>query len=114
MNIAINIIEDVLFNNVQRVVLISNDSDFVPLIHFLKRRCKNLEIILYTPPNRPTVFQLKEAMCRFYDVNIEKLNKKRIDNRDIKIYKLSRELILKCKMPQEITINEKILSNPYE
>lgn len=118
MNIAMNVIEDVLFNGINVVFLMTNDSDFCPLIKFLKKNCKNIKLILYSPPKTNTVRYLRESMCEFYNKDIADfadLNKNKVRNKDINIYNLSSELMLQCPLPDEITINEnEIILNPYK
>lgn len=118
INIVIKIIEDVLYNNVKTIFLVTNDSDFVPLIHFLKRNFQDVKIFLYTPPNRHTVRFLREAMCHYYDKSITALNKNKIVNRDIYVYQISGKLMLQCKLPDVVPNlfddNGNPVINPYK
>ncbi len=115
INIAINIIDDIVFNNIKKVFLITNDSDFVPLILWIKKRYSDVEIFLYSPHKRATVHHLRVALCEFYNVDQKLLSQNKVSNSDIKIYKASEALLLKCKLPDIIyKQNGKILTqNPY-
>lgn len=52
VNIAVNMIRDVLKRNCETVVLISGDSDLIPAIQFLYELDPKIKIIAYFPPRR--------------------------------------------------------------
>jgi uncharacterized LabA/DUF88 family protein len=53
VNIALNILNDIQQGNIERVVLVSGDSDLVPALKMAKEIRPQIEIIVYIPANDP-------------------------------------------------------------
>jgi uncharacterized LabA/DUF88 family protein len=53
VNIALNILNDIQRNNIERIVLVSGDSDLVPALKMAKEMKPQIEIIVYIPANDP-------------------------------------------------------------
>ncbi|MBU2446635.1 MAG: NYN domain-containing protein [Bacteroidetes bacterium] len=53
VNIAINIYKDVIENACDRIVIVSGDSDLVPIIKLVKQIYPEKKIIVYIPTNHP-------------------------------------------------------------
>jgi uncharacterized LabA/DUF88 family protein len=53
VNIAIQMLDDVLHDRTDRVVLVSGDSDLVPAIELIKTRSPATQIVVYVPTRNP-------------------------------------------------------------
>jgi uncharacterized LabA/DUF88 family protein len=53
VNIAINILIDAINNSCDRIILVSGDSDLVPVIKMVKKLRPEKKIITYVPSNHP-------------------------------------------------------------
>ncbi len=53
VNIALNMIQDAIFNECDRLILVSGDSDLAPAVSMVKSHAPDKEVIVYVPGNNP-------------------------------------------------------------
>jgi len=49
VNIALRLLDDALHDRVDRLVLVSGDSDLVPAVELVKANCPQKQVIVYVP-----------------------------------------------------------------
>jgi len=133
-NLVIEVIQDIQDNAVDHIVLLTNDTDFVPLINYMFKNQVRQTLQIITPPNCKTHDELIQSIVMFYDGSTDfykelktqqynkrykpkKYNKQFVPNFFSK-YKINRILeadIIKAKLPNSITLQDgTIITNPYK
>lgn len=72
VRIAVNMIRDVIYNNCDRTMLISADSDLVPALDFISEFKPKHKIIIYYPPKRFSFELQQRAKLDFHLQNFER------------------------------------------
>lgn len=113
INMAVNIIDDAVEDKVDLICIMTNDSDFVPVINFIKDKTdKKIKII--TPPYARTSYDLTLAMLHFYELDRQgTINKNNTNHKKLKISKIRDFHLMKAILPNEFEHRGKKYKCPY-
>ena len=110
VNLATHILSDVYHKVVDKVIILSTDTDFVPIINQLAIDKIVNKIELIAPPAKKKIpYELITSIQKFYGI------KNRHNKQDSKISTLKKSHFDKnTRLPDEIKIDNKIYKNPYK
>jgi uncharacterized LabA/DUF88 family protein len=84
VKLALQVITDIMLKKYEKIIILSNDTDFVPLIQYIKdiniHHGIKTEIIFLIPPGAEPNKDIKNQLLSFYDIDVKTENYKIIEN----------------------------------
>ena len=103
VSLALQVLRDVLVDKPNNIMLLTNDSDFVPVIHHVKSESYETRIKWIVPP-QGSKKQLSGNILKALKKNKERLQRTIIKKKHLEL----------CMLPDELEIEGKIIKSPYK
>jgi uncharacterized LabA/DUF88 family protein len=119
VKLALQVITDVMLKKCEKIIILSNDTDFVPLLHYIKdiniKYNFKTEIIFLMPPGADPSKDIKNQLLAYYDIDVKTQNYYKIANKYI--FSLNRknfdDSILPNEIPNLFDDKGNQIKNPY-
>ena len=115
VNLALQVAYDLIKGAHKKVIIVSNDSDFIPLLKYskdIREGRTDIEVHFMIPPGEVVNKDIKAAIEKHYDKAIEKHYDK--DKSEYYIYKMDEDMFINNQLPSVIKKNEKKHINLYK
>lgn len=114
VKIAVDLVNYARDGEYNKIFLFSTDSDFIPPVEYIQKKCPNVKLILVAPSDKIQKTRYNPKTQRLENKSENLYNTSEFQNLGVSVIRLRLSKLIDCLFDDEIeSVNGKILRNPW-